>query len=164
MASRLVVLRFEGEHTAEGMLENVRDMQERGLLELEDAVVASRGQSTEVEIKQTDARRGRFALVGGGAGLVAGLLLGVPIGAVAVGSILGALRDRGVDDDFVKRIGDGLGLDSSAILLLVKQADTERVLEELRPFKGEVVHTTLPAEVERSLRESLAREELPPTS
>jgi uncharacterized membrane protein len=42
MASQLVVLGFDGENTAEGMLDNFYDMQKRGVLQLEDAVIASR--------------------------------------------------------------------------------------------------------------------------
>ena len=39
MTSQLVVLGFDGEATAEGMLANFKDMQDRGILKLEDAVI-----------------------------------------------------------------------------------------------------------------------------
>jgi uncharacterized membrane protein len=41
----------------------------------------------------------------------------------------------------------------------VRDADGPRVLEELKPFKATVVHTTLPPEAEKALRETLAREQ-----
>ena len=42
MTSKLVALTFEGEHTAVGMLDTLKELQERGVLDLEDAVVISR--------------------------------------------------------------------------------------------------------------------------
>jgi uncharacterized membrane protein len=155
MASELVVLGFDGEGTAEGMLDNFKDMQARGLIQLEDAVVAARGQSTEVHVQQSDSRRGRYALAGGGIGLLAGFLIGGPIGGAAVGAIIGALKDRGVDDGFVRQVGQLLKPDSSAIFLLVQDADGPKVIEELKPFKATVVHTTLTADQERVLRDTL---------
>ena len=46
MPSRLVVLMFESQYGAEGMLEDLIRMQEEGLIELEDAVMASRSART----------------------------------------------------------------------------------------------------------------------
>jgi uncharacterized membrane protein len=184
MASNLVVLSFEGVDTAQGMLDNVRDMQARGLLHLEDAVVAYRepqgprvafmqldnnlasGPSpvqsqpglSETVIEQTDSRRKRYAAAGAGIGMLAGLLLGGPIGGAAVGAIIGALKDRGIDDKFIRNVSDSLKPDSSAIFLLVKDVDAPKVREELRPFKATVVHTTLPPEAEKQLRDALANE------
>ena len=188
MASKLVVLSFEGADAAQGMLDNVRDMQARGLLQLDDAVVAYREPNAsnatfeqldgelapvpspippgqpglkEPVIKQTDSRRKRYAAAGGGIGLLAGLLLGGPIGGAAVGAIVGALKDRGIDDGFIRDVSNTLKPDSSAIFLLVKEGgDAEKIREELRPFKATVVHTTLAPEVEKQLRDTLAHESL----
>jgi uncharacterized membrane protein len=185
MASNLVVLSFEGVDTAQGMLENIRDMQVRGLLKLEDAVVAYREpEAPKVEfeqldhnlapmasqmaaqpglnepvIKQTDSRRKRYAAAGAGAGLLIGVLLGGPIGGAVVGSVIGALKDRGIDDKFIRGVADSLKPDSSAIFLLVKEGgDAEKIKEELRSYKATVVHTTLSPEVEKQLRDALANE------
>jgi uncharacterized membrane protein len=184
MASRIVVLSFEGVGTAHGVLDNLRDMERRGLLKLDDAVIASRaprigggGDSSEnvvwleaaatasagptmaqvepVNIEQTDSRRGRTAAAGAGVGLLAGWLLGGPVGGAAVGAVIGAMRDRGLNDRFVKSVSDRLRPDSSAVFLLVREADAPRVLEELRPFGARVEHTDLPPEQEEQLRRAL---------
>jgi uncharacterized membrane protein len=187
MPSQIVVLSFEGAGTAAGVLDNLRDMERRGLLRLDDAIVASRpprevivadgpddgsgsmflqnaasasrgtiGARVEpVEIEQTDSRRGRTAAAGAGVGLLAGWLIGGPVGGAAVGAVLGALRDRGLSDGFVKSLSEGLQADTSAVFLLVKEADAPRVLEELRPFGARVMHTSLPPEQEEALRRSL---------
>ena len=185
MASNLVVLSFEGANTAQGMLDNIRDMQARGLLKLEDAVVAyrepqapkvtfeqlgsdlapmtaqigARSGYSEPVIEQTDSRRKRYAAAGAGAGLFVGVLLGGPIGGAVVGTVIGALKDRGIDDTFIRGVADSLKPDSSAIFLLVKEGgDAAKIREELRPYKATVIHTTLPPEVEKQLRDSLANE------
>lgn len=178
MASKLVVLVFEGAQTADGMLHLFEDLQEKGLIKLEDAVVASRGTpgviatvassdtgpkptdapaGGEVEIRQTDSRRGRSAGAGAGIGVLVGLLLGGPIGGAAIGAIVGGMRDRGVDDKFVRQVGEQLRPDTSAIFLLVKEADAEAVLKELEPFKATVLHTDLDPEAEKRLRQTLSK-------
>jgi uncharacterized membrane protein len=140
VAGKLVVLSFKGASTAAGVLDTIQDMERRGLIEIEDAVIASRPARSEIltanagnpwqagfaynqpetEIRQTDSRRKRSAAAGGGLGLLAGWLLGGPVGGAAVGAVLGALRDRGIDDGFMKELASRLEPDSSAIFLLVQ--------------------------------------------
>jgi uncharacterized membrane protein len=180
VAAQLVILAFDGAHTADDMLTLVQDLDDRGLLTIEDAVVASRpavgdrlmptvgttgapvgefaNEHPAVTITQTDSRRGRSALLGGGVGLLLGWLFGGPVGGAAVGAVIGALRDRGIDDRFIHELGDQLQPDSSAIFLLVRSAEPARVLEELRPYKGRVIHTTIAPEVEAALRKTLEQE------
>ncbi len=81
--------------------------------------------------------------------------LGGPIGGAAVGAVIGSLRDRGIDDSFIRELSAQLQPDSSGIFLLVQSADTEQVLAELRPYKGRVIHTTISPEVEAVLRKAL---------
>ncbi len=187
MKSNLVVLMFEGQFGAEGMLEDFQRMQEEGLIEVEDAVVASRRPRTrqtpmdlvdqpvsgtvldqawvteDIEIKQTHSEKGKFALRGSGIGLVAGLLLGGPIGGLAAGAVMGtiagALKDYGIDGGFIHDVTDGLRPDTSALFLLVKEAKGEEVLERLKPFKAKVFSTTLGEEQEKKLREALEEED-----
>jgi len=183
MAGKLVVLGFDGASTAETVMGSIADMQQRGLIELEDAVVASRASHTDqvhmvaagagtsssmlmqrhsaapqVEITQTDSRRGRTAAKGAGIGLLAGWLIGGPIGGLAVGAVIGALRDRGIDDKFIQQLSEQLQPDSSAVFLLVSRADTDKVLEEMRAYKGRVIHTEIKPEVEQALRKALEKE------
>ena len=148
---------------AENMLENVKMWQEQGLYQLEDAVIAICGAGGIVKIKQTQSDTGKFALRGSGIGLLAGLLLGGPIGGLiagtAVGAITGKMKDIGIDDKFIKQITTGLRQDTSALFLMGKAIDQEKMEEEIRPFKALVVSTTLPEEREKRLQELLKREE-----
>ena len=180
MTSKLVALAFEGEYTAGGMFNTLKELQQRGALDLEDAVVISRSAQgsqlymnpsgmqggapvinpvSQAEIDQTTFKRGRAAAAGAGIGLFAGWLLGGPIGGAVVGTLIGGMRDKGVDDKFVKEIAAHMGPDSSALVLLVKRADTAAVRAAIQPFKGTVLHTDLSPESEATLRAELAQGE-----
>lgn len=162
MESKIVVLGFETQDAAKIWLEDFERMQDEGLVALEDAVVASRGLGSHVEIQQTHSVTGKYAARGTGIGLLAGLLLGGPIGGLvggaAIGAIAGGLKDYGLDDKFVKEVSEWLRPNSSALFLLVKEAKAEEVLEQLKPLKAKVLTTTLTEEGEKRLRETLAEE------
>lgn len=141
-------------------------MQERGLVVVEDAVLAQRGVSEKVDIKQTKSVTGKFTRRGGGVGLLAGLLLGGPIGGLVagatIGAIAGSMKDAGIDDDQIKAITKALSPNSSALFLLVQEVAAENldeVLEELRVFKANIVQTSLPEDARNKLQEVLSKEE-----
>jgi uncharacterized membrane protein len=163
MASNIVVLGFKNQYGAEGMLKDIQKWQEGVLIELEDAVIASRAAGGGIQIEQTHKEGGRFALRGGGAGLLAGLLLGGPIlglvGGVAAGGIANALKDYGLDDTFVKEVSQWVQPETSALFLLVKEAKADEVLDKLRPQGAIVLTTTLAPEQEKRLQQALAEEE-----
>lgn len=163
MESRIVVFGFDDRYAAAATLEDFNAMQEEGLIEIEDAVVASRGSGSTVDIEQTRPLTGKYAGRGGGVGLLAGLLVGGPIlGLVlgaSVGAIISELKDYGIDDKFVKEVSEWVRPNTSALFLLVKEAKAEEVLERLRSLNAKVLTTTLPEEAEKRLRETLAEAE-----
>jgi uncharacterized membrane protein len=164
MDSNIVVLRFDDESQAEGMLLTFTELQERGIVTLEDAVIASRGPGDNIEIKQTQSVTGKYTLRGSGVGLLAGLLLGGPIGGLVggtvVGAVAGALKDVGLDDKFIKETSEMLSPGSSALFLMGRADDPEKFFEELKPFKALVATTSLSADQENRLKRTLAEEEL----
>jgi uncharacterized membrane protein len=188
MAGNIHVLMFDDVNGAENMLENVNTWASQGWLQVEDAVVVTRGVGSEtaspgiamanperpmvaggpagtaeLQIKQTHKRRGKFTLGGGGIGLLAGLLVGGPIGGLVagatVGAVTGALKDYGIDDKFIREVGAGLTPGTSALFLMTTGGDEQKILSELRPHKATLVKTTLSPEQERALRQALEREE-----
>lgn len=164
MDSNIVVLRFDDESQAENMLSVFTDLQEKGIVTLEDAVIASRGAGDHIEIKQSQSVTGKYTLRGSGIGLLAGLLLGGPIGGLVggtvVGAIAGALKDVGIDDKFIRQTSEMLKPGSSALFLMGKADDQDKFLAELRPFKALVATTSLSEEQEKRLKRTLAEEEL----
>jgi uncharacterized membrane protein len=164
MESSIVVLRFDGEDQAENMLSVFEDLQNKGIVTLDDAVIASRGPGDHIEIKQTQSVKGKFTLRGSGIGLLAGILLGGPVGGLVggtvIGAVSGALKDVGIDDKFVKQTSEMLRPGSSALFLMGKADDPDRFYAELRPFKALVATTNLSTEQEKRLRDILTEEEL----
>ena len=161
MESKIVVLGFESQFGAEGMLEQFDKFEKEGLITLEDAVTASRGPGVNVEITQTQTRGGKTALKGSGIGLLAGLLLGGPILGVAagagIGAIVGSAKDYGLDDNFIKGITESLKPDSSALFLLIKEAKAEEFQGKLDQFDARVLTTSLPPDKEKALREMIEK-------
>ena len=164
MDSNVIVLRFDGKSQAENMLSIFNEMQDRGIVTLEDSVIASRGPGDNIEIKQTQSVTGKYTIRGSGIGLLAGLLLGGPIGGLVggtvVGAVAGAMKDVGMDDKFIKETSEMLTPGSSALFLMGRADDPEKFLEELKPFKALVATTSLSAEQEIRLKKTLAEEEL----
>jgi len=161
--SQIVVLGFGGEFIAEGMQKTFESMQERELLDLEDMVVVSKNINGGLELKQVlkPAPTGKYAGRGSLVGLIAGVLLGGPIlglaGGAAVGAVMGANKDYGIDDSFIKQVSQGLRPQSSAIFLLVNEANGPEVLSELKSLGGEgwVISSTLDKDAEKRLEAAL---------
>jgi uncharacterized membrane protein len=164
MDGNIVVLRFEGESQAENMLSIFGDMQDKGIVTLEDAVIATRGPGDQIEIKQSQSVTGKYTLRGSGIGLLAGMLLGGPVGGLVggtvVGALAGALKDVGIDDRFIRQTSEMLTPGSSALFLMGKADDPDRFLEELQPFKALVATTSLSENQEKRLRSALSEDEL----
>lgn len=85
---------------------------------------------------------------------LAGLLTGAAFGAGA-GALSGMLSDYGIDDDFIRSLGDTLEPGTSALFVLVRRATLDKVLPEVRPFGGKVIRTSLSMEQEARLRRAL---------
>jgi uncharacterized membrane protein len=82
--------------------------------------------------------------------------LGLAVGAIS-GAIGGKFADIGVDDDFIKSVGQQISPGTSALFLMVAEATPDRVLEELRGYPNvTVMWTSLSKESEERLREAFA--------
>ncbi len=161
--SDLVVISFHGEHQADEVLLTLRRLQADHLIDLEDAAVVVRKQDGKLKIKQTQNLTVAGAIGSGFWGALFGLLFAGPLGflvvggtTAAVGAIMGKLRDIGVDDDFIKEVGDSLQPGTSAIFTLVINATTDRVMESLEQYQGQVIRTSLSRDTEDALVQALA--------
>jgi uncharacterized membrane protein len=65
--------------------------------------------------------------------------------------------DLGIEKKFIKQVRDGLQPGTSAIFLLVREANPNATMAALKPFKGEVYHTSLPNEANETLRNVLSK-------
>ena len=75
--SSLVVLGFDGIHTADEVLNKVRPLQKEHLIDLEDACVVERDKDGKVHIKQAVNLTALGAATGGVRGMLLGTLVGL---------------------------------------------------------------------------------------
>jgi len=158
--SNLIVLAFDNELGAGKALKKVESLQEQNLILVEDAAVAIRRQSGKVKVKQAHSLTGTGALGGAFWGMLFGLLFFVPFLGMAVGAATGALfgkaADFGINDDFIRDVSEVVQPGNSALFLLVSDVKVDRVIEQLRPFGGKILSTSLTKDEERQLKESFA--------
>jgi uncharacterized membrane protein len=158
--STLVVIDYESEVKAEEVRLALLKMQKEYLIDLDDAVVVVRDQRGKVRLRQMYNLTAAGAASGGFWGALIGLLFlnplfGFAIGAAA-GAISGALRDVGIDDNFMKELGQTLKPGTAALCVLIRQMTPDKVLEEIKKFGGTLIKTNLCNENEAKLREALA--------
>jgi len=159
--SNLIVLAFDTEAGATNMLAEVERLQKMQLISIEDAATVVRHADGKVKVKQANGLVGAGAFGGAFWGMLIGLLFFAPWLGLAVGAITGALAgkatDIGVDDGFIKTVAAKLQPGTSAIFLMVLQATTDRVMEDLRGMQGvSIIQTSLSREAEERLRETFA--------
>ena len=132
-----------------------------------DAAVADHHKRGRVTVKQTHDVSGRKGGVrGGSVGVIAGaVMLGPPGAAVggAVGATLSGLyarfRDVGIEDAFMRTIASDIDKGKSAVFVQYEgdwSGSIEAVKVALRAEKGELIHSTLPADKAAELRAIVA--------
>lgn len=129
-----------------------------------DVVVVTKDEKSKVKLHQAVNLTAAGAASGSFWGLLMGMvflnpLLGVVAGA-GVGAIGGKFTDIGIDDKFMKELGETFQPGSSGLFVLVRNATPDKVLEALKGFGGKVLKTSLTADKEETLREALSQDEL----
>jgi uncharacterized membrane protein len=135
-------------------------LQKEYLISMEDVVVVTKDEKGKVKLHQAVNLTAAGAVGGTFWGMLIGLiflnpLLGAAVGAGA-GAISGKLSDIGIDDKFMKELGETITAGSSALFVLVRKATPDKVLAELKGFRGKVLKTSLTEDKEEKLREVLS--------
>ncbi|MCU0837672.1 MAG: DUF1269 domain-containing protein [Rhodospirillales bacterium] len=166
--SDLVAICFNGRDTAERVLADLKHMQKEYVVELADACIVTRDEKGHLQLHQL-VNTVASGAVGGAAwgglwGALIGLLFLNPIVGFALGAAAGAaggalggkLADYGINDDFIKQLGDAVTADCSALFVLFRKVTLDRVLPDLEQYQGKVLRTSLTLEQEQELRKALA--------
>ena len=156
--SDLVAIAYDDLGTAQQVVSNIARAQKAHEIELDDLVIVERQGDGKVKLHQPSmagAGAAGGALWGGLIGLIFLMpLFGMAIGA-ASGAAAGAATDAGVDDKFMKELGEQLTPGSAAIIALVRRVTMDKVLEGIQ-IPGRVIQTSLDNEAEQRLSEALA--------
>jgi len=158
--STLVVVSYEQEFQAEEVRLKLRKLQKDYLIDLEDAVVATKDAKGKVKLHQAMNLTGAGAVSGGFWGALIGLifmmpLLGAAVGASA-GAASGALSDLGINDKFMKDLAERMQPGGSVLFVLAHGATPDKVLDELRGTGGKILQTSLTHEDEAKLQAALS--------
>ena len=156
--SDLVAIAYPDLATAQQVIAGVAEAQKSHEIELDDMVIIEHREDGKVKLHQPSlAGAGAVsgALWGGLIGLIFFMpLFGAAIGAAA-GGAAGAVSDYGVDDKFMKELGEKLEPGSAAVLLLVRKVSLDKVLPQIK-IEGHIIQTSLNDDQEEQLAAALA--------
>lgn len=141
---------------AYAMRDALDDLRSFDLVNIRDAAVVERHLDDSVRIRQA------FDLIGAGVlgGAVWGALIGfiflspwvgMALGGLA-GALAGKLTDIGIDDDFIREVGEQVRPGYSALFLLIDNWETSKALRLLTDFDATIIRTTMPKDEEKRLR------------
>ncbi len=157
----MMVVAFEDEYKADEVLSTLKQLDVEAIVDLKSAAVVKRDAEGQVKIRETkdfDAKQGAIggAVAGGLLGLLTGkLLVGALVGA-AGGAVAGHGIDMGLNDEYLKSVGESLGSGTSALVALVAFQRIERAMEELDKFEGgTILRHTLSDEVYQQLSDAI---------
>jgi uncharacterized membrane protein len=149
--SYIIVLTYENMDEAETVRESIRRGQHEGLMNLDDSAVLVKDEEGKVHVKNETDRGVKVGAVGGG---LIGLLIGVflfPIAGLVLGAMGGALigkfMNMGIDKKFIEEVSDALQPGSSALFIIIREAQPSYALGVLEKYPGNIYHTNLPTEM-----------------
>ena len=167
--THLIVFAMPTVDGAYAMRDALDDLRAFDLVDVKDAAVVERQPDGLVRVRQA------FDLIGPGmlGGVIWGALIGLifltPWLGMAVGGIAGALAgkftDIGIDDDFIREVGEQVKPGHSAFFLLIDNWETNKPLRLLADFDAAIIRTTMPGDEESRLRAffaAAAEDDLPP--
>jgi uncharacterized membrane protein len=143
-------------------------LEEESVIDVGDAVVATRNEKGKVRLHQSLPLVAAASAVGSFTGMLLGMLLLNPLFGSIAGAAVGAAAaaafgDAGIDDKFMKELGETLTPGSSALFVVVRRSKPEQIdqlLDRLKPFAGrcKILQCNMPAKNEVLLRNLLEGE------
>jgi uncharacterized membrane protein len=135
------VAAFGGEEEAGAALKDFKAADREGSIELIDAAAIVHGADGKVRFEETADPSGkkwakRGAIAGGVVGLIfpPSILAGAAVGAGA-GGIWGKVRDKGIPDEELRRIGETIPEGNSAIIAVAEDRMIERLQRGIEGYE-----------------------------
>ncbi len=154
----LVAVVFESEAKAEEVRDRLLQMSKEYLIQIGDAAIAVKT-ANGVKLNQLMNTTAAGAAGGSFWGLLVGILFMNPLVGVAAGAASGALAgkltDVGVNDKFMKELGENFAEGEAALFVLVKKVTGDKVLDGLKGVGGRVLQTSLDHDAEERLMAAL---------
>ena len=158
--SNLIAVAYDDVGAAQNVLKELGELGVEHAISLEDAVIVERRADGKIKLHQSTSPGAVGAAGGAVWGGLIGLLflapfLGMAVGA-ASGGLAGAMSDVGVDDKFMKQLGEELQPGAGALIVLVRESTPDKVLPRISGYGGRVIHSSLSDEADAQLREALS--------
>lgn len=155
--SNLIAIAYADKAAAEQVAANLMEARKGHLVELDDLVLVEHRDNGKIKLHQPSLA-GAGALGGAAWGGLIGLIFLVPFFGMAIGAAsgaaAGALTDAGVDDKFMKDLGENLKPGSVAVVALVRNANMDKLLADVK-IPGTIIHSSLDEETETALADAL---------
>ena len=155
----LVAIAYPDAATAEQVRQELIQATKEHLVQLEDAVVVEHRPDGKIKLHQAMSPAGAGAAGGALWGGLIGLIFLAPLVGMAVGAASGAVAgkvtDVGVNDNFMKDLGEKLPPGSAALLALGRTDAPDKVIDRVKGYGGHVIQTSLDEEQEEHLRAAL---------
>ena len=130
--SDLIFISFPSEAKAEEVRQKILEMQKDYLIEVGDAVIATKDAKGRVKLNQLMHPTGFGAASGALWGTLIGWLFLMPLAGTAIGAasgaIGGALTDVGISDPKMKEAAQALKPGEAGLFLLIRKMTTDKVL------------------------------------
>ena len=159
--STLIAITYDDQASGAQAFNALGDLQKQQVLQLEDAAYVVKDEKGKVKVTQTLEKKykGTVTVWGFFWGFLIGLIFGGPLFWGLFTALLSRLfsrgTDLGIDNDFIKNVGNSLEPGGSGIFMLVIEATADKVLPELQKYGGHVNQTSLSNEDEEKLRKVL---------
>ena len=158
----IVAIAYPDEGTAEQARETAFALEGELVLRVEQVAVISRDVdgTFHVHTSHEGIPMAGGAIWGGFWGLLFGTLFLIPLAGWALGAGVGArfgyLKEKGIGEDFQHQVHDHLQPGTSALFLVIEQADPDKAIAALRKHGGTVIKTTLSDADAKKLQDALA--------
>ena len=166
--SDLIAVAYPDKETAETVRNRLIQLTTEHSIELEDAVVVDRDPDGKIKLHQVHKPAAMGAAGGALWGGLIGLLFLAPLAGMAIGAAAGgaagAFSDVGINNRFMKELGEKLPPGGAALIVLVRRVTPDKVLPQIQQYGGEVIQTSLDDDSEERLREVLEGTGAPATA
>jgi len=160
--SDLIIMVCSDTEKAEKVRTHLYQVKDEKNFDLDESVVVVISDDRRVHFHHSQHFTFPAALSGGFLGFLAGMLLIHPVFALfggivggMAGAVIGAMKEIGLDEDFMKDLAKALKPGTSALFLVPHGEDTSKILPELEKFQGNIISTSLAHTDEEKLKRIL---------
>ena len=159
--AELIVIGYDTAEKAEAARTELFGLSKEYLVEVGDAVIATRDADGKIKLNQMLNLWAVGAAGGSLWGLLAGFLFFNPllgaVGGAAAGAVAAALNDYGIGDGFMRDVAEVLRPGQAALFILANRVSSERVIERIARHGGKVLRTNLDRTQEERLRAAFSQ-------